>query len=186
VAEPDVALPTRLAHSLVAGLVVHEEPKAAEAYLQGAKDRNVIVSDGKVLSFNKAGLVQAALQVAQLKKGYVSDDAEVVTAITRSIGSVRKLPPQGDLALYSLVDGSQRIYLWFPTVKSMALLVVRTQITQGAAEALARGLIDYGQGGTLNERALNAAFAQTVTDAPGPTDTPSPGPTPSPTAEPTP
>jgi hypothetical protein len=168
VAEPDVALPTRLAPSLVAGLVVHEEPKAAEAYLQGAKDRNVIVSDGKVLSFNKAGLVQAALQVAQLKKGYVSDDADVVSAITRSIGDVTKLEPQGGHELYSLVDGSQRIYLWFPTVKSMALLVVRTAITQGAAEALARGLIDYGEGGELNQRALDAAFATTGT-APSPT-----------------
>jgi hypothetical protein len=172
-AEPQVPLPTRLAPTQVAGLVVREESKAAEAYLQGAKDRDVIVSDGTVVSFNRQGLVQAALQVAQLKQGYVSDDPDVVSAITRSVGNVTKLKPQGDLALYSLVDGSQRIYLWFPTVKSMALLVVRTAIPQGAAEALARGLVDYGQGGELNQRALEAAFAATE---PAPSPTPSPAP----------
>jgi hypothetical protein len=140
------------------------------------------VSTGKVLSFNKNGLVQAALQVAQLKKGYVSDDADVVSAITRSIGDVTKLEPQGGHELYSLVDGSQRIYLWFPTVKSMALLVVRTQINEGAAEALARGLIDYGDGGALNQKALTAAFAAVPSaqpNAPTPaTQQPTPEPTP--------
>jgi hypothetical protein len=158
-AEPAVPFPTRLAPTAVAGLQVHEEPKAADTYLKGAKDRNVIVSEGKVLSFNRNGLVQAALQVAQLKRGYVSSDSEVVQAITRSVGKVKQLTPQHDHAVFALLDGSQRIYLWFPTVKSMALLVVRSQIDEGASEALARGLIDYGEGRELNEKALSAAFA---------------------------
>ena len=170
-AERAVPFPTRLAPTAVAGLQVHEEDKADNAYVRGAKDPDVIVSEGKVLSFNKDGLVQAALQVAQLKKGYRSSDPEVVSAITRSIGKVAKLKPEQSHDLFSLVDGSQRIYLWFPTEKSMALLVVRTQITAGAAEALARGLIDYGDGQSLNDAALSAAFASTPS-------TPTPEPTP--------
>ena len=160
--------PTRLAPTAAAGLQAHEEPKAADAYLKGAKDRNVIVSEGKVVSFSRNGLVQAALQVAQLKRGYVSNDREVVKAITRSVGKVKSLRAQSDHQLFALTDGSQRIYLWFPTVKSMALLVVRTQINEGAAEALARGLIDYGDGGELNETALSAAFAAVPTSEPTP------------------
>jgi hypothetical protein len=167
-AEPAVPFPTRLAPTAVAGLQVNEEAKAADAYLKGAKDRNVIVSQGKVVSFSRQGLVQAALQVAQLKRGYVSNDKEVVAAITRSVGKVKQLRAQHDHQLFALTDGSQRIYLWFPTVKSMALLVVRAQINEGAAEALARGLIDYGDGGELNETALNAAFATLPTPEPTP------------------
>ena len=167
-AEPDVAFPTRLTPTIAAGLVAHEEPKAAEAYAKGAKDRNVIVSDGKVVSLSRDGLVQAALQVAQLKKGYVSDNPEVVRAITRSVGNVKELTPQHGHDLFALTDGSQRLYLWFPTVKSMALLVVRAQITQGAAEALARGLIDYGDGSELDEPALAAAFSILPTPEPSP------------------
>jgi hypothetical protein len=41
----------------------------------------------------------------------------------------------------------------------MALLIVRAEITEGAAEALARGLIRYGDGGTIDDAALSAAFA---------------------------
>ncbi len=158
-AEPSAPFPTRLAPTVAAGLEAREEPKAAEAYLAGAKDRNVVVADGKVISFNRAGLVQAALQVAQLKRGYVSSDPEVVQAIARSVGKVKKLSPEGEHELFAVTDGSQRIYLWFPTVKAMALLVVRAQISEGAAESLARGLIDYGDGGELNEPALAAAFS---------------------------
>ena len=55
------------------------------------------------------------------------------------------------------------MFLWFPTVKSMAILVVRTEVNQGAAEALARALIDYGDGRPINERALSAAFATVPT-----------------------
>jgi transglutaminase-like putative cysteine protease len=167
-AEPAVAFPTRLAPTAVAGLQVKEEPKAAEAYIKGASDKNVIISEGKVVSFNRNGLVQGALQVAQLKRGYVSTDKEVVAALTRSIGRVKQLPAQHDHRLWSLGDGSQRIYLWFPTVKSMALLVVRAQITDGAAEALARSLIDYGDGGQINDAALTAAFASVPTSEPTP------------------
>ena len=170
-AEAPVPFPTRLAPTQVAGLQVHEETNADSAYVRGAKDPDVIVDQGKVLSFSKDGLVQAALQVAQLKAGYLSSDHDVVTAITRSIGKVSKLEPQHAHDLFSLVDGSQRIYLWFPTRKSMALLVLRTQITSGAAEALARGLIDYGDGGQLNDPALTAAFSGTPS-------TPTPEPTP--------
>jgi hypothetical protein len=158
-AEPVVPFPTRLAPEAVAGLQVHEEPKATEVYAEGTKDRDVIVAEGKVLSFNRNGLVQAALQVAQLKPGYRSDDAEVSRAISKSVGNVRKLAPQHGHDLVTVIDGTQRIYSWFPTVKSMALLVVRTQVSEGAAEALARGLIDYGDGGEMNETALAAAFA---------------------------
>jgi hypothetical protein len=194
-AEPSVPFPTLLAPSAVAGLQVHEEPKAADAYLQGAKDRNVIVTSGKVLSFSRNGLVQAALQVAQLKPGYLSNDPEVVQAITRSVGNVEHLKPQGPHELYALADGSQRIYVWFPTVKSMALLVVRGQINAGAAEALARGLVDYGDGKPLNDAALTAAFTTVTADTPdtgsagaatpAPAVAPSPSPSPS-TPEPTP
>jgi transglutaminase-like putative cysteine protease len=161
-AEPAVPLPTRLAPSSVAGLQVQEEQKAADAYLKGARDKNVIVSDGKVVSFSREGLVQAALQVAQLKRGYLSSDPEVVRAITRSVGDVEQLKPQGTHDLYGLPDGSQRIYVWFPTVKSMALLVVRGQINEGAAEALARALVDYGDGRPISDAALTAAFATTT------------------------
>ena len=182
-AEPVVPFPTRLAPSAVAGLETRVEAKAAEAYAKGAQDRNVIVSDGKVVSFTRNGLVQAALQVAQLKKGYVSSDEEVVRAIAKSVGDVDELRPQADHELYALVDGTQRIYLWFPTVKSMALLVVRTQVPQGAAEALARQLIVYGDGGEVDETALQAAFAATVT---APTATPTPTPMTTPTPEPSP
>jgi hypothetical protein len=160
-AEPTVPFPTRLAPPAVAGLEVHEEAKAADAYAKGARDRNVIVSEGKVVSFNRAGLVQAALQVAQLKRGYVSSDDEVVQAIARSVGKVDALKPQHEHVVFGLVDGTQRVYLWFPTVKSMALLVVRTEITKGAAEALARALIDYGDGRPISEAALAAAFTST-------------------------
>lgn len=183
--EPQVAFPTRLAPSAVAGLQAQEEAKAAETYAKGAKDRNVIVSDGKVVSFTRNGLVQAALQVAQLKKGYVSDDQEVVRAIAKSVGEVKRLRPQGEHELFGLVDGTQRIYLWFPTVKSMALLVLRTQITQGAAEALARQLIVYGDGGEVDEAALQAAFAVTATAEPRPSASrPATSRPPSPTPEP--
>ena len=51
------------------------------------------------------------------------------------------------------------MYLWFPTVKAMAILVVRSEVTAGAAEALARSLIDYGDGQPINDAALGAAFA---------------------------
>lgn len=161
--DPNIPFPTRLAPTSVAGLDVHDEPKAADAYLKGARDSNVIVSEGKVVSFNKGGLVQAALQVAQLKRGIVSADKEIVQAITRSLGRPKQLRAQNDHAVYGVVDGTQRMYLWFPTVKSMALLVVRTEITQGAAEALARALIDYGDGRPISDIALAAAFATTAT-----------------------
>jgi hypothetical protein len=174
-AERAVPFPTRLAPTAVAGLQVREETKADSAYVRGAKDPDVIVSTGKVLSFNKDGLVQAALQVAQLKKGYRSSDPEVVSAITRSVGKVAKLEPEQSHDLFSLVDGSQRIYLWFPTEKSMALLVLRTQITQGAAEALARALIDYGNGQSPDDAALTAAFSTSTASTPS---TPTPEPTP--------
>jgi hypothetical protein len=178
-AEPSVPFPTRLAPTIAAGMETRQEAKAADAYLTGMKDKNVIVSEGKVVSFNKNGLVQAALQVAQLKRGYVSTDDDVADAISRSVGKMRKLKPQDGHALSVLVDGSQRIYLWFPTAKSMALLVVRAQISEGAAEALARGLISYGEGKELNESALSAAFAAAPTPTPSPSaSTPSPKATP--------
>jgi hypothetical protein len=164
-AEPAVPFPARLAPAVIAGLDVHEETKAADAYLKGARDRNVIVGDGKVLSFTKADLVQAALQVAQLKRGYVTSDVDVAKAIARSVGDMKRLRPQRGRALLDTVDGSQRVFLWFPTIKSMAILVVRTEVTQGAAEALARALIDYGDGRPVNERALSAAFATVPTTA---------------------
>ena len=157
--EPVVAFPTRLAPERLAGLEVREEPKATEAYAEGARDEDVIVSDGKVVSFTRNGLVQAALQVAQLKPGYVSTDGEVTDAIAESLGEVRKLKRQRDRGVYALVDGSQRVYLWFPTEKAMALLVVRTQIPAGAAEALARALIDYGDGRAIDEAPLAAALS---------------------------
>jgi hypothetical protein len=161
--EPRVAFPARLAPASVAGLEIHEETKASDAYRKGAKDRDVIVSAGKVLSFNKAGLVQAALQVAQLKVGYVATDDDVADAIRRSVGNMTQLKKQRSHQLFTLVDGTQRIYLWFPTPKAMALLVVRSEITKGAAEALARGLIDYGDGRPLADAALAAAFATVPT-----------------------
>ena len=66
--------------------------------------------------------------------------------------------------------------------KAIALLVTRTQISEGAAEALARGLIDYGQGGELDDEALAAALQVVPTPAPtaGPTATSSATPTASP------
>ncbi len=163
-AEPTVAFPTRLAPASVAGLEVHEETKASDAYRKGARDNDVIVSQGKVLSFNKAGLVQAALQVAQLKQGYVATDKDVADAIARSVGDMKRLKAQRGHAVFNLVDGTQRIYLWFPTPKAMALLVVRAEVTKGAAEALARGLIDYGDGRAMNDVALTAAFANLPTE----------------------
>jgi hypothetical protein len=181
-AEPDVPFPTRLAPTLIAGMPAHEEDRAAEVYLKGARDKDVIVSDGRVLSFSRDGLVQAALQVAQLKRGFVSTDDEVVDAIARSIGDVKPLSAQATHDLYTLVNGTQRLYLWFPTVKSMALLVVRAQITAGAAEALARALITYEDGGDVDETALAAAFTtlpeatRTPTVADPPTSSPSPEP----------
>jgi transglutaminase superfamily protein len=171
--DPKVAFPTRLAPPNVAGLVVREETKADDTYLKGARDKNVIVSQGKVLSFTKADLVQAALQVAQLKRGYVSSDREVSDAIARSVGNVKHLKPQRAHAIYNLVDGTQRVYLWFPTVKSMAILVVRAEINRGAAEALARALIDYGDGRAINEPALTAAFVTAPASIP-PTSEPAP------------
>ncbi len=181
-AEPVVAFPTRIAPSAVAGLVVQDEAKASAAYAKGAKDRNVIVEQGKVLSFNRNGLVQAALQVSQLKRGYVSNDPEVADAIARSVGRTRTLRPQDTHDLYALQDGSQRIYLWFPTVKTMALLVVRAEIDAGAAEALARGLIDYGDGGELNETALAAALSAVPPAAGSPPPSAPPPAVPSPEA----
>jgi hypothetical protein len=172
-----VPFPTRLAPTVVAGLTTQNEPKAAAAYLKGAREKDVIVSAGKVISFNHNGLVQAALQVAQLKKGYVASSDDVVEAIVRSVGNVKKLRPEGTHDVYTVTDGSQRMFLWFPTVKSMALLVVRAEITPGAAEALARGLIDYGDGGSINEAALAAAFPPTSATAP-PIVAPSPEATP--------
>ena len=82
-----------------------------------------------------------------------------------SVGDVKQLKPQDSHDLYGLPDGSQRIYVWFPTVKSMALLVVRGQINEGAAEALARALIDYGDGRAISDSALAAAFATAGTAA---------------------
>lgn len=172
-AEPVVAFPSRIAPTAIAGLQARQEPKAGEAYVAGAKDRDVIVSEGKVVSFSRNGLVQAALQVAQLKPGYTSTDDDVVRAIAESVGDVEELKPAGDRDLYALVDGTQRIYLWFPTEKAMALLVVRTQVPEGAAEALARQLIIYGDGGEVDEAALQAAFAATAASS-------SPDPEPSP------
>ena len=98
----------------------------------------MIVSEGKVVSFNKDGLVQAALQVAQLKRGYVSSDDEVSARDRPQRRRREAAEAAARPRAVQPVDGSQRIYLWFPTVKSMALLVVRTEITEGAAEALAR------------------------------------------------
>lgn len=160
-----VPFPTRIAPSVIAGLSVHDEIKADQAYLAGARDRNVIVGYGKVVSFSRNGLIQAALQVGQLKSGYTSTDPQVVDAITASLaagGTVRPLRPEGRHVLFASTQGSERIYLWFPTTQSIALLVVRAEITQGAAEALARALIDYGDGGTIHETALAAAFATTA------------------------
>ena len=188
-------LPSRLAPSIVAGMTTHPEDKATQAYIAAGRDRNVIVGDGKVFSFSHNGLIQAALQVGQLKAGYVTTDRKVVKAITASFGNggaIAKLKPQGTHVLYGSTQGSQRLYLWFPTTQSMALLVVRSQITQGAAEALARGLIDYGDGLPINEPALEAAFATSLPPAPGATvapvvaPPPSASPTASPSASPTP
>jgi hypothetical protein len=170
-----VAFPSRIAPSLVAGLAVHDESKASAAYRRGLRDRNVIVTNGKVISFSRNGMIQAALQVAQLKPGYLTSDPAVVKALTDSLatgGLITRLRAQEGHQLYSSIQGSERIYLWFPTTQSMALLVVRAQITQGAAEALARALIHYGDGGTINETALAAAFAATLPPATGATSTP--------------
>jgi transglutaminase-like putative cysteine protease len=165
-----VPLPTRLAPSTVAGLTTHAEDKATQAYIAAGRDRNVIVGDGRVLSFSKDGLIQAALQVGELKAGYVSTDPKVVKAITATFkneGSVVNLRPQDGHVLFASTQGSQRIYLWFPTTQSMALLVVRAQITQGASEALARALVDYGDGLPINDAALTAAFATSLPPSPG-------------------
>lgn len=170
-----VPFPTRIAPSIVAGLTVHDEAKADQAYVAGARDRNVIVGFGKVVSFSRDGLIQAALQVGQFKPGYTSADRQVVKAITASLatgGAIARLRPEGGHALFGSTQGSERVFLWFPTTQSMALLVVRAQITQGAAEALARGLIDYGDGGTINETALAAAFATATGSTPAATPTP--------------
>jgi hypothetical protein len=155
----EVPFPTRLAPDEIAGMVVREEDTAQDAYSEGAIDENVIVDEGKVLSFSRKGLIQAALQVAQLKRGYVTSDDEVARAIADSLGEMDELRAQGDRELRVLRDGSQRVYLWFPTDKAMALLVLRTQIPEGAAESLARALIDYGDGRRINEAALSAAFS---------------------------
>lgn len=161
-ATPSVPFPARLAPSVFAGLDVHAEPKAAAVFTSGARNPSVIVAYGQVLSFSRAGLIQAALQVAQFKSGFRSTDPQVVRAIKASIqqnAPVSVLRPEDGHILYSALQGSQRLYLWFPTTQSMALLVVRAEITQGASEALARGLIDYGDGKPVDEAALEAAFA---------------------------
>jgi hypothetical protein len=161
-----VPFPTRLAPSVVAGLTVQDEPKADRAYRAGARDREVIVGEGKVVSFSRDGLIEAALQVGQFKPGYVSTDGDLVKAVTESLGAsgkVVRLRAEGQHQLFGSTQGSQRVYLWFPTAQSMALLVVRAQVTQGAAEALARALIHYGDGGTIDEAALAAAFARPST-----------------------
>ena len=104
-------------------------------------------------------MVRAAREVAQVKATYASNDPAVVTAISKSIGDVHRLTSEGDHQLFVADDGSQRIYLWFPTRSAMALLVVRSQIPLGAAELLARNLIRYGDGGEIESAALTAAFA---------------------------
>ncbi|HVT64265.1 MAG TPA: transglutaminase domain-containing protein [Mycobacteriales bacterium] len=191
-AEAPVPFPTRIAPPVVAGLTVHDEPKADRAYTTGAKDRNVIVGRGKVVSFSGDGLIQAALQIGQFKPGYSTTDPQVVKAITASLATdatVQPLRREGAHELFGSTQGSQRIYLWFPTTQSMALLVVRAQITAGAAEALARALIDYGDGGTIQEAALKAAFDNPAPElAPTPTTsvTSSATPTLRPSAAPTP
>lgn len=159
VEDTEAPFPTRLAPDAVAGMIVREEDKAQDAYAEGALDDNVIVDEGKVLSFSRNGLIQAALQVAQLKPGYVTSDDEVARAIADSLGEMDELRPQRDRELRVLRDGSQRVYLWFPTRNAMALLVLRTQIPEGAAESLSRALIDYGDGLEVNESALSAAFS---------------------------
>jgi hypothetical protein len=171
-----------IAPSQIAGMTVHEEQKAAATYANGAKDKSVIVSNGRVLSMSRDGLIQAALQVAQLKPGYRSSDPEVVRAITKSLGKVKPLRNEGPHALFSLDDGSQRIYLWFPTSSSMALLVVRSQIPAGAAEALARSLIGYGDGVPIDEQALDAAFASVLPVSPSAPPIVAPPPTASPSS----
>ncbi|HET6908094.1 MAG TPA: transglutaminase domain-containing protein [Mycobacteriales bacterium] len=186
-----VPMPTRLAPSVVAGLTTHAEDKATQAYVAAGRDKNVIVGNGEVLSFSRNGLIQAALQVGQLKTGYLTTDSKVVRAITASFNSgglITKLRPQGTHVLYASTQGSQRLYLWFPTTQSMALLVVRSQITEGAAESLARALIDYGDGLPINETALTAAFATSLPPSPGATVAPvvAPPPSTSPTATPSP
>jgi len=118
---------------------------------------------------SKNGLIQAALQVSELKPGYTSANPEVVHAITKSIGEVTALRPAGTHKLWALNDGTQRIYLWFPTDSAMSLLVVRSQIPAGAAELLARSLIGYADGAPIDEQALDAAFAAVL-----PIDTSSP------------
>jgi hypothetical protein len=166
-----VAFPQRLAPSQIAGMTVQDEPKATATYLQHAKDKSVIVSQGRVLSMSKSGLIQAALQVAELKPGYTAANRDVVRAITKSLGKVTPLRPAGTHRLWALDDGTQRIYLWFPTDNTMALLVVRSQIPAGAAELLARSLIGYADGAPIDEQALDAAFAAVL-----PVDSSSPQP----------
>jgi hypothetical protein len=189
-ASAPVPFPTRIAPATVAGLTVHEETTAEQQYVAHAHDRNVIVGYGKVLSFSRGGLIQAALQVGQFKSGYTSADRQVVKAITASLSAdatVQRLRPEGTHVLFASTQGSQRVYLWFPTTQSMALLVVRAEITQGAAEALARGLIDYGDGGTIDETALAAAFASSLPPpAPGEAVPPVVAPSLPPTASPSP
>jgi hypothetical protein len=156
-----VPFPTRIAPPIVAGLTAHAEPEAEKSYAAGGRDRDVIVASGKVVSFSRGGLIQAALQVGQLKPGYRGTDPQVVKALTASLGSggkITRLRSEGRHQLFGSTQGSQRVYLWFPTSQSMALLVVRAQITQGAAEAMARALVHYGDGGTIDEPALAAAF----------------------------
>jgi hypothetical protein len=177
--------PSLLAPSSIAGLTVHDEQKATNAYLQGAKDKSVIVSYGRVVSMSKNGLIQAALQVAQLKSGYDTSNPDVVRAITKSVGQVKQLKPADGHLLWNVDDGTQRIYLWFPTRSAMALLVVRSQIPAGAAEALARSLISYGDGHPVDEAALDAAFA-TVAPGSGGSTTQAPVVAPPPTASPAP
>lgn len=157
-----VPFPTRIAPEIVAGMTVNPEPKAEKAYRTGGRDRDVIVSRGKVVSLSRNGMIEAALQIGQFKPGYTTTDRDVVKAITASLasdGKVKYLRSERRHQLFASAQGSQRIYLWFPTTQSMALLVVRAQITEGAAEALARALIRYGEGEPIDEPALAAAFA---------------------------
>ncbi|MDP9101734.1 MAG: transglutaminase-like domain-containing protein [Actinomycetota bacterium] len=178
--------PTRLAPSALAGLTVKDEQKGLEAYVAGAKDPTVIDSSGRVLSMSRDGLVQAALEVAQLKPGYSSEKPDVVKAIADSIGKVHALAPQARHQLFVADDGSQRIYLWFPTRTALALLVVRAQIPVGAAELLARQLIGYGDGDAVDNGALSAALSQGAQTGTAPVGSPAstPGPEPTPTRTP--
>lgn len=124
---PAPAVPKRLA-----GLVFKREPSAEKAFKAAGAD--ALIDRGQVYSVNRKDVVEASLQVAQLKPGLFDREDDVRDGITQSLGGGEFEPVRvrGERAAV-LEAPEQRLFLWFsPDGTYYELFVARREFSEAA------------------------------------------------------